>query len=228
MSRFISSLRRWLRGKLFKQETGFLLNYLTLDISSQDITNQVREHRAAQFTRLIGLFFLLCILSFLYNLFLFITKQGHPLLVVTSGITLAGYIPIFYLKFRGMLWKATYLCVPYLLVHTVASVCCYRGWLPPALTIKNKDIFDFQILVNFLIINALPLIEFRWTLFGMVPTLLIGTYMQVTVQARDMYEIFMYLPEEVKAKHRQPAEMVYSTMYRTLVIGAMFILAHYL
>ena len=40
-------LRRWLLGKLFKQETGFLLNYLTLEISSEQITNEVREHRAA-------------------------------------------------------------------------------------------------------------------------------------------------------------------------------------
>ena len=77
------------------------------------------------------------------------------------------------------------MCVPYLLIHTVAAVCCYRGWLAPALTTPNKDVFEFQILVNFIIINALPLIELRMTLFGMVPVLLIGTYLQVTVQARD-------------------------------------------
>ncbi len=122
--------------------------------------------------------------------------------MVTSGVTLAGYIPIFYLKYKGQLWKSTYLCVPYLLVHTVATVCCYRDWLAPALTIPNKDVFDFQILVNFIIINTLPLIEFRWTLFGMVPVLMIGTYMQVTVQAKEMHEMFKYLPDEIKAKHR--------------------------
>ena len=77
------------------------------------------------------------------------------------------------------------MCVPYLLIHTVAAVCCYRGWLAPALTLPNKDVFEFQILVNFIIINALPLFEFKLTLFGMVPVLLIGTYLQVTVQARE-------------------------------------------
>ena len=75
------------------------------------------------------------------------------------------------------------MCVPYLLVHTVATVCCYKGWVAPSLTIPNKDLMEFQILVNFIIINALPVIEFRWTLFGMLPVLLIGTYIQVKVQA---------------------------------------------
>ncbi len=120
------------------------------------------------------------------------------------------------------------MCVPYLLVHTVAAVCCYKGWLPPGLKMPNKDLLEFQILVNFIIINALPIIEFRWTLFGMVPVLLIGTYIQVTVQAEEMKEIFSYLPPEVKAKHRRPDELVFSTLYRTGIIGVMFILAHYL
>jgi len=113
-------------------------------------------------------------------------------------------------------------------VHAVASVCCYRGWLAKKLTIPNKDIFDFQILVNFLIINALPLIEIRFTVFGMVPILLVSTYLQVTVQAHELKEMYMYLPDEIKAKHRRPEELVSSTMFRTFTIGAMFILAHYL
>ncbi len=71
----------------------------------------------------------------------------------------------------------------------MATVCCYKDWLAPALTTPNKDVFEFQILVNFIIINALPLIEFKITLLGMVPVLLIGTYLQVKLQDRDMYEI---------------------------------------
>jgi len=139
----------------------------------------------------------MAVITFFFNLLLFLAFEGHPVLVITSGVILIGYIVMFYLKYKGTLWKATYLCVPYLLVHTVAAVCCYKDWLAPALTIPNKDLLEFQILVNFIIINALPLIEFRWTLFGMVPVLLIGTYIQVKVQAKEMEEIFSYLPPEV-------------------------------
>jgi|LauGreDrversion4_2_1035121.scaffolds.fasta_scaffold1575936_1 hypothetical protein len=62
----------------------------------------------------------------------------------------------------------------------------------------------------------------------MVPVLMIGTYIQVKVQASELQEIFSYLPQEVQEKHRRPDELVFSTMYRTGIIGAMFILAHYL
>ena len=149
-------------------------------------------------------------------------------MVVTSALTLAMYAIVFIFKYKKELWKTTYLNVPYFLVHSIAAVCCYHGWLPPRLKIPNKNIFDFQILVNFIIINALPLIEIRFTVFAMVPILLITTYMQVTVQAKDLAEIFSYLPAEIKIKHRLPSELVTSTMVRTFLIGAIFISAHYL
>ena len=50
----------------------------------------------------------------------------------------------------------------------------------------------------------------------------------MTVEAQEMAEIFSYLPDDVKMKHRKPGEMVFSTMYRTFLIAAMFIFASYL
>jgi len=143
INRLYAKLKLWVRGKLFKQETGFMLNYITLDISNEAIRHQMRVHRADQYGRLVYVYFAMTVIATIYNLLLYLFFRGHPLLVVTSGITLSGYILFFYWYFTKNLWKATYLCVPYLLVHTVASVCCYRGWLLPGLTIPNKDIFDF-------------------------------------------------------------------------------------
>jgi len=179
--RIYNRLKSYIYSKLYQQETGFMLNYLTLHIANSTIANQLKEHRAAQFKRIFGIFFILSVLAFIYNIVVYLTVHGHPLLVVTSALTLSEYTLFFYWYYKGTMWKATYLCVPYLLFHAVASVCCYRGWLPPKLQIPNKDIFDFQILVNFIFINVLPLIEIRWTVFGMVPILLVSTYLQVTV-----------------------------------------------
>ena len=72
-----------------------------------------------------------------------------------------------------------YLTVPYLLVNTIGTVCVYKDWLPESLTRPNKDVFDYQILHNFIIINCVPLIDIKLTIFGMFPTLMIGTYLQV-------------------------------------------------
>ena len=149
-------------------------------------------------------------------------------MILTSALTLALFAVFFLFKYKKEIWKATYLCVPYFLVHSIATVCCYHEWLPPRLRIPNRNIFDAQILVNFIIINAVPLIEIKYTVFAMVPILLISTYMQVTVQAKDLAEIFSYLPDDIKTKHRLPSELISSTMVRTFLIGANFILAHYL
>jgi len=120
-----------------------MLNYLTLNISNEPIQHKVHLHRADQYGRVIYFYFTMTVIATIYNLLLYLFFKGHPLLVVTSFIVLFGYILFFYWYCTKNLWKATYLTVPYLLVHTVASVCNYRGWLPAALTIPNKDIFDF-------------------------------------------------------------------------------------
>jgi hypothetical protein len=79
----------------------------------------------------------------IYNVALFFVANGHPLLIVTSGVTLCAFMLMYYWRLKGKLRLSIYLCVPYMLVHSVAAVCCYRGWLAPGLTIPNKDIFDF-------------------------------------------------------------------------------------
>ena len=174
------NFRHWLRGKLYKMETGFMLNYFTLEISNKTVADQIRHHRDGRFKSLSLSFFVFAVLAFLYNLIAFLNFNGHPLLVVASGITLSSFIIIFYFRHKNTHWKATYMCVPYLLVHTILAVCCFHERLAAKLSIPNKEKFDNHIFINFIIINALPLVDIKWTVIGMVPTLLIGTYLQVT------------------------------------------------
>ncbi len=174
------NFRHWLRGKLYKMETGFMLNYFTLEISNKKVADQIRNHRDGRFKSLSLVFFVFAVLAFLYNLIAFLKFNGHPLLVLASGLTLASFILIFYFRHKNMNWKVTYMCVPYLLVHTILAVCCFHERLAAKLSVPNKEKFDNHILINFIIINALPLVDIKWTVIGMVPTLLIGAYLQVT------------------------------------------------
>jgi hypothetical protein len=156
-----------------------MLNYLTLEVSNKKVAGQIRSHRESRFKSHSVIFLVFAFIAFLYNLIAFFKFNGHPLLVLASGITLASFFIVFYFRFTNQLWKATYMCVPYLLVHVILADCCFRGTLASKLIIPNKERFDNHILLNFLIINALPLVDVKWTVFGMVPTLLIGTYIQV-------------------------------------------------
>jgi hypothetical protein len=71
--------------------------------------------------------------ALLYNTFLFINGGGHPVLIITSGIMVFIWLIILILRCVDKLHLSTYLTVPYMLVHTVATVCVYKGWLPETL-----------------------------------------------------------------------------------------------
>ena len=76
---------------------------------------------------------------------------------------------------------APYLAVPYLLTHCISTVCCYNGWLPEAWLKYPKDVFEFQIVLQFIIVNAIPLLDFTETLFVMTPIFIVSSYMQIKV-----------------------------------------------
>jgi hypothetical protein len=42
-------LRRAIRNRFYREETGFLLNYLTLQIEDKAIASHLRAHRTQQF-----------------------------------------------------------------------------------------------------------------------------------------------------------------------------------
>ena len=109
------------------------MKYLTLSISNEEIKHQLIKHRANQFDRLFYPYMSLTFFALLYNTFLFISGSGHPVLIITSGIMVLMWLLILIFRWIGRLELATYLTVPYMAVHTVATVCVYKGWLPDAL-----------------------------------------------------------------------------------------------
>jgi len=62
-------LHRFLRRKLYKEETGFLLNYLTLRISDQQIMQKQVEHRVTQFRRFDDALIFFSIISLLMTVY---------------------------------------------------------------------------------------------------------------------------------------------------------------
>lgn len=49
MNTKFQSLRRAIRNRFYREETGFLLNYLTLQIEDKEIASHLRSHRTQQF-----------------------------------------------------------------------------------------------------------------------------------------------------------------------------------
>lgn len=84
-----SRLGRYLKKKCYAEETGFLLNYVTLVISEPEIKKQLFNHRGEQFKRIIWPITVSLVLSFLQTVYdLYFLKTGHPIWIVTASLDL--------------------------------------------------------------------------------------------------------------------------------------------
>jgi hypothetical protein len=137
-------IRRFVRKHLYHEETGFLLNYLTLTIDDPSIERELVLHRGAQFKRIVTpttIFSLLSLLSTIYSFF--VQKSGNPMMIVTGILTI---LCMLFLQLLVRLGKAEYcvhLAVPYLLIHAVGSVCAYKEWEPASFIAYPKDVMQF-------------------------------------------------------------------------------------
>jgi hypothetical protein len=132
------------RKHLYHEETGFLLNYLTLKIDDPAIERELVLHRGAQFTRIVTpttIFSILSLLSTIYSLY--VQKSGNPMMIVTGILTI---LFMFLLQILVRIGKPEYcmmLAVPYLLIHAVGSVCAYKEWAPASFNKYPKDVMQF-------------------------------------------------------------------------------------
>jgi hypothetical protein len=59
--------------------------------------------------------------------------------------------------------------VPYFVYTSISVVCVYKEWLPQTWLHYSKSYQSNTIITNFVVANAIPLIDFKYTLFVMFP-----------------------------------------------------------
>jgi hypothetical protein len=141
-------LSRFLKKRLYNEETGFLLNYLTLRISDPLIVKEKDTHRGNQFERFVNpvIIFSLCsLLMTIYGLYVDKSphKSGNPMMMVTGGLTLLLTLGIKFLVTIGRATLCQHLAVPYLLIHTIGTVCTFKGWVPESFSHYPKDVMQW-------------------------------------------------------------------------------------
>ena len=82
-------------------------------------------------------------------------------------------------------------------------------------------------MLNFIIIAVIPLAHVRQTIFGLVPILLITSYVQAQEKVKFFRSEFEKMPPNLKEKVEDPEAFVLSYMTKMLIIGGIFIFAHY-
>ena len=129
-------LRSYIRTKVQKlianQETGYMLNTLTLQIRNSEVTQNCEQHQARKFDTFLNACIVIgvCVLI-LSSTTAFGTKTGHAVAVLNNALCLF-FILVF--KLYRYLTKSTkhrdYLMVSIMIVPVVLSILVNTGNLP--------------------------------------------------------------------------------------------------
>ena len=93
---------------------------------------------------------------------------------VTGGLDLL-LIVIHQVCYRtGRTKYITRTVLPYFVYHSVAIVCVYKKWVPASFDGYPNLYVDDMILLSFILVNSVPLIDFKQTIFGMLPVLILS------------------------------------------------------
>ena len=83
----LSNLATKLKDRMYAEETGYLLNYLTLHIKDSELRNHVSLHIGKQFERImIPGTLIICLGVIVTFINLYVSDSGHPINLVTGGI----------------------------------------------------------------------------------------------------------------------------------------------
>jgi hypothetical protein len=164
---------------MYKEETGFKLNYFTLKISDPVIANELFMERGIQYAKVAGAVTAAAVLNLLSQsaAFFLSASLGNPMKLITSALgLLVMVVDMMMIKFKKS-QLVPFMTVPYLLVHVIGTICVYKEWVPSSFLKFPKETFEFQIVQNFIIVNSVPLLDIKYTLFLMVPILLISSFL---------------------------------------------------
>jgi hypothetical protein len=74
------------------------------------------------------------------------------MMLITGALTIILFIAAWLQVKCGRVQDCSYMAVLYIIIHVGATILVYEDLLPEAL-IGPKEVFEYQILINFIIIN---------------------------------------------------------------------------
>ena len=191
-----------LRSKLFlcthSQQTGFLLNYLTLTISNKKMADEVREHKMKKFDRILPLLifcFALNIVSIMKAEFN--QKKQEPASIILSILSLVSILLVGLLRYKFK--KAIELCENVILANYFILVlfsCLANTNHMPEMLIKSGDLkaFSFSFDSVYFVLSMLCVSGFYKSVFILQPLYLTSVYFFSVKQKAYKKIVEGYLP----------------------------------
>ena len=170
--------KNYIRKRLYDEETGFYLNYLTLSISEPKIAREVKLYLGMQYQKIFIPIVLMLAGNYCFNLIqYFIQNVGHPMTLCAGACNQLGMVILYLMIKFKMQEYMVYILVPFILVHATSSLCVYKDWLPNSWKSYPKENFDMQLLANYIYTSAIPTQDFKLTTFVVFPIFFVSSYM---------------------------------------------------
>ncbi len=126
MKTLMSTCWKKLKKNMYSKETGYQLNYLTLNVKNEEIMKSIDQHRANLIYRIYWPIMGLMVGTFLLSIInCYLLKIGHPFLMVTGAciVCIAILLTIFKKIKRTDLGR--YLLLPYFLIAGIGTSLVY-------------------------------------------------------------------------------------------------------
>ena len=151
----------------------------------------------------------------------YVNGEGHPVLLITSGVNFFLCGPLLGL----LLWKKDQMFASFLLlyyvVHALSVILTYGDWLPESMT-HSKYELRYQNVLNYSLVMVLPIQSNMRSLLVMAPLFLLATYVQLDYEARLAKSIRGYLPPDLQAQVPTGEGTLFAAVYKMALISAAF------
>ena len=154
--------------------TGYLLSAFTLRISDKTIAANMNKRKYTYFNRIRWFCLIFNIISLFQHVGLYFMGTGPLFMVIVAVNSFVNQMIIIFgaCKFPSKTPRFTF---TYLLNHVVFVGLFFNGYLGDW---EDKDNYKQQIVINFVLVNCVQFNDISFTLFPMVPTFLIGIFVQ--------------------------------------------------
>jgi len=163
-----------LASKINQQHTGCTLNYLTLQVRDDKINQSITKFQEDHLIRCRFFVLAFAFISLIINLCMI--KTNHPMMLVSSAVVLVWAIVGNIQVQLGERKRLKYNIFLFTMIHVTCSTLVYQEWLPEILQGK-KNVFELQILYNYMAINILSNQHFLLGFCTQGPIMIVGSYL---------------------------------------------------
>ena len=223
----MESLRSGLKKFVYRKETHYKLNYLTLATRDPKLRADIRAWKGEHLNKVLVPFCLVVLLSVAARIHSYLSAtDAHPVNLIVASVTLVFPVLMkIQLKQKCYSW-ATYNLYGFFFVYCIAAILICNSWLPAHLY-DSKLEFSGAVGGSYLIVMVIPVHTYYVALLLMTPGLLYVTVLEHQLKVALYEEYKLHMSEELAGQFGYAKQSLVSVLFRNLVAVGFITLCQY-